>query len=49
MFGLIFGHKVNLEKSTPFGINVDLDQHDRMALVLDCKVSDWPIPYLDFH
>ena len=41
---LVFGHisrlKVNREKSILFGINVDLDQLNRMALVLDCKVSD---------
>ncbi|RVX13277.1 Histone-lysine N-methyltransferase ASHH1 [Vitis vinifera] len=37
--------KVNLEKSTLFGINVDLDQLDRLVVALDCGVSDWPIPY----
>ena len=46
---VVFGHmsrlKVNLEKSTLFGINVDLDQLDRLVVALDCGVSDWPIPY----
>ncbi|RVW97757.1 putative ribosomal large subunit pseudouridine synthase SVR1, chloroplastic [Vitis vinifera] len=40
------GLKVNLEKSILSGINIDLDQLNRLALVLDCKVLDWLIPYL---
>ena len=46
VIGHISRRKANLEKSTFFGINVDLDQLDRMTLILDCKVSNWPIPYL---
>ncbi|RVW24694.1 Peptidyl-prolyl cis-trans isomerase CYP59 [Vitis vinifera] len=41
--------KVNLEKSTLFGINVDLDQLARMALVLDCKVLECLFLTWDFH
>ena len=46
VFGHIFRLKVNLEKSILSGINIDLDQLNRLALVLDCKVLDWLIPYL---
>ena len=49
VFGHIYGLKVNLEKSTLFGINVDLDQLDRMALVLDCKVLECLFLTWDFH
>ncbi|RVW68273.1 hypothetical protein CK203_063587 [Vitis vinifera] len=45
--GLLEGFRVvNLEKSTLYGINVDLDQLNKMALVLDSKVLDWLVPYL---
>ena len=46
VFRHISGLKVNLEKSTLYGINVDLDQLNKMALVLDSKVLDWLVPYL---
>ena len=45
VFWHIFSFKVNLEKSTLSGINIDPDQLIKMASVLDCKVLDWPIPY----
>ncbi|RVW87840.1 Peroxisome biogenesis protein 1 [Vitis vinifera] len=36
--------KVNLDKSTLSGINLDQDHLTRLALTLDCKAFDWPIP-----
>ncbi|RVW62003.1 hypothetical protein CK203_062409 [Vitis vinifera] len=38
--------RVNLDKSNLYGINLDQDHLSRLALLLDCKVSDWPILYL---
>ncbi|KAJ9701108.1 hypothetical protein PVL29_006452 [Vitis rotundifolia] len=46
VFGQIFGLKVNLDKSNLFGINLDQNHLSRLALMLDCKISDWPISYL---
>ena len=46
MFGQIFGLKVNPDKSILFDINIDQAQLTRLALLLDCKAFDWPIPYL---
>ncbi|RVW24941.1 Retrovirus-related Pol polyprotein from transposon TNT 1-94 [Vitis vinifera] len=37
---------VNLDKSELFGINLDQDHLSRLALMLDCKASNWPILYL---
>ncbi|RVW63564.1 Transposon TX1 uncharacterized 149 kDa protein [Vitis vinifera] len=46
VFGQISGLKVNLDKSNIFGINLDQNHLSRLALLLDCKASDWPILYL---
>ena len=46
VFGQIYGLKVNLDKSERFGINLDQDHLSRLALMLDCKASNWPILYL---
>ncbi|RVW47466.1 putative ribonuclease H protein [Vitis vinifera] len=40
------GLKVNLDKSNLFGINLDQNHLSRLALLFDCKASDWPILYL---
>ena len=48
VFGQIYGLKVNLDKSNLFGINLDQNHLSRLALLLDCKASDWPILYLGF-
>ncbi|RVW80728.1 putative mitochondrial protein [Vitis vinifera] len=45
VFGQISGIKVNLDKSNLFGINLDQNHLSRLALMLDCKASDWPILY----
>ena len=45
MFGQVSGLKVNLDKSNLFGINLDQNHLSRLALMLDCKASDWPILY----
>ncbi|RVX08445.1 putative ribonuclease H protein [Vitis vinifera] len=37
---------VNLDKSNLFGINLDQNHLSRLALMLDCKASDWLILYL---
>ena len=46
VFGQVSGLKVNLDKSNLFGINLDQNHLSRLALLLDCKASDWPILYL---
>ncbi|RVW12452.1 LINE-1 retrotransposable element ORF2 protein [Vitis vinifera] len=46
VFGQISGLKVNLDKSNLFGINLDQNHLSRLALLLDCKASNWPILYL---
>ena len=46
VFGHIFGLKVNLNKSNIYGINLDQNHLSRLAELLDCKVSSWPILYL---
>ena len=46
VFGQISRLKVNLDKSNLFGINLDQNHLSRLALLLDCKASDWPILYL---
>ncbi|RVW70239.1 putative ribonuclease H protein [Vitis vinifera] len=46
VFGHISGLKVNLDKSNLFGINFDQNHLSRLAVLLDCKASDWPILYL---
>ncbi|RVW28428.1 putative ribonuclease H protein [Vitis vinifera] len=44
---MLEGFSVNLDKSNLYGINLDQDHLFRLALMLDCKVYDWPILYLD--
>ncbi|RVX07512.1 hypothetical protein CK203_025217 [Vitis vinifera] len=46
VFGHISGLKVNLDKSSIYGINLDQAHLSRLAVMLDCKASDWPILYL---
>ena len=46
VFGQISRLKVNLDKSNLFCINLDQDHLSKLALMLDCKASDWPILYL---
>ena len=42
---LVFGH-IYLDKSNIYGINLDQAHLSRLAEMLDCKASDWPIFYL---
>ncbi|RVW53692.1 putative ribonuclease H protein [Vitis vinifera] len=46
VFGHISGLKVNLNKSSIYGINLDQAHLSRLAEMLDCKASGWPILYL---
>ena len=46
VFGQVSGLKVNLDKSNLFGINLDQNHLFRLALLFDCKASDWHILYL---
>ena len=46
VFGHIYGLKVNLDKSNIYGINLDQNHLSRLAELLDCKASGWPILYL---
>ncbi|RVW38710.1 Transposon TX1 uncharacterized 149 kDa protein [Vitis vinifera] len=46
VFGHISGLKVNLNKSSIFGINLDQALLSRLTEMLDCKASGWPILYL---
>ncbi|KAJ9703126.1 hypothetical protein PVL29_004763 [Vitis rotundifolia] len=46
VFGHISGLKVNLNKSSIYGINLDQVHLSRLAVMLDCKASEWPILYL---
>ncbi|RVW76018.1 hypothetical protein CK203_055322 [Vitis vinifera] len=43
---LLEGFRVNIDKSNLYGINLDQNHLSRLALLLDCKASDWPILYL---
>ncbi|RVW28029.1 hypothetical protein CK203_111273 [Vitis vinifera] len=45
-FRHIFGLKVNLDKSNIYGINLNQNHLSRLAELLDCKASGWPILYL---
>ena len=38
--------KINLDKSTLFEINTSQDLIIRLASMLECKVSEWPLTYL---
>ena len=46
VIGHISGLKVNLDKSSIYDINLDQAHLSRLAEMLDCKVSGWPILYL---
>ncbi|RVW91093.1 hypothetical protein CK203_039951 [Vitis vinifera] len=46
VFGHISGLKVNLDKSNIYGINLGQNHLHRLAKLLDCKASGWPILYL---
>ncbi|RVW87682.1 LINE-1 retrotransposable element ORF2 protein [Vitis vinifera] len=46
VFGHISGLKVNLDKSNIYGINLEHNPLSRLAEMLDCKASGWPILYL---
>ncbi|RVW90178.1 putative mitochondrial protein [Vitis vinifera] len=46
VFRLIYGLKVNLDKSNIYGINLDQNHLSRLSKFLDCKASGWPILYL---
>ncbi|RVW17872.1 putative ribonuclease H protein [Vitis vinifera] len=46
VFGHIFGLKVNLDKSSIYDINLDQAHLSRLAEMLDCKASRWPVLYL---
>ncbi|RVW12831.1 hypothetical protein CK203_113433 [Vitis vinifera] len=46
VFGHISGLKVNLDKSSIYGINLDQAHLSRLAEMLDCKAFGWPILYL---
>ena len=49
VFGHISGLKVNLDKCNFFYINLDQNHLSKLAELLDCKASDWPILYLGLH
>ena len=46
VFGHISGLKVNLDKSNNYGINLKQNHLSRLAEMIDCKASGWPILYL---
>lgn len=46
IFKLIFGLKVNLEKSILVGIHVDHPSLVEFADIIGCKVGSWPLFYL---
>ena len=46
VFGQLSRLKINLEKSTLFGINISQELLSRLASILDCRVSKWPLSYL---
>ncbi|RVW27498.1 LINE-1 retrotransposable element ORF2 protein [Vitis vinifera] len=46
VFGHISGLKVNLYKSNIYCINLEQNHLSRLAEMLDCKTSGWPILYL---
>ncbi|KAJ9691416.1 hypothetical protein PVL29_013559 [Vitis rotundifolia] len=46
VFGQISGLKVNLDKSNIYGINLEQNHLSRLADLLDCKASGWPMSYL---
>ena len=46
VFGHILGLKINLKKCSLAGINVSENSIQDLALLLDCRVSVWPLTYL---
>ena len=46
VFRHIFGLKVNLDKSNTYGINLEQNHLSKLAELLDCKASGWPILYV---
>ncbi|RVW78875.1 LINE-1 retrotransposable element ORF2 protein [Vitis vinifera] len=46
VFGQVSGLKINLGKSTISGINTRQEMLSSLALVLECRVSEWPLSYL---
>ena len=46
VFGQVSGLKINLEKSTLLSINTSQELLSSLTLILDCRVSDWPLSYL---
>ncbi|KAJ9671271.1 hypothetical protein PVL29_027318 [Vitis rotundifolia] len=46
VFGQVSGLKINLEKSSISGINIGSELLSNLALVFECRVSDWPLSYL---
>ena len=46
VFGHISGLKVSLDKSNIYGINLEKNHLSRLAEMLSCKASGWPILYL---
>lgn len=46
LFSSMLGLRVNLEKSSLLGINVDIQRVQAMADAIGCKAEEWPIKYL---
>lgn len=46
LFDVISGLKVNFYKSYVYGINVENEELEEMARLLECRVGNLPIPYL---
>ena len=38
--------KINLEKSSILGINTSKEMVSRLASIMDCQETDWPLSYL---
>ena len=47
VFKHLLGLRINLNKNTLFGININQDQTTRLAFLLDYVVFEWPLTYLD--
>ena len=47
VFRHLLGLRINLNKNTLFGININQDQTTRLAFLLDYVVFEWPLTYLD--
>ena len=46
VFGQVSGLKINLEKHTLSSINTSQELLSSLTLILDCRVSEWPLSYL---